>query len=291
MTDHSLLCCPSDRLKHMRVPDRTGLISQSNPSRASSALPCPLRTSRLLSPIILVIVAMPDVQPHQAEATTPSHQACEKLLAGVLAAAKAALPHKGLDLLVWGAARLGDQATLRHLLSNGGGSSWTPSKDDDEEWGGDTCLRVASGLGHEGAVKELIDSGVDVDEERRGNGSTPLLMAARDGHEGVVEQLLKAGADVSKARTGNGATPLHIAAQKGHEGIVEQLLKAGADVHKATAVLGVTPLYMAAQQGHEGVVEKLLKAGADVNKARALGQAMEALSFTLLLNSDTRAWL
>ena len=70
---------------------------------------------------------MPHVHPQQAEAT-PSQ--AEALLAGVLAAANAALP-QGLDLLVWGAARLGDQATLRHLLANGGDSSWAPPKADE----------------------------------------------------------------------------------------------------------------------------------------------------------------
>ena len=210
---------------------------------------------------------MPDVRPHpQQDGATPGQAAvqAEALLAGVLAAAKAALP-EGLDLLVWGASRVGDQATLRHLLANGGGSSWTPSS-DDERWGRDSCLRVASRFGHEGAVKELLETGVDVDEVRADNGVTPLYLAALEGHEGVVEQLMKAGADVNKERTDTGTTPLWIAAEQGHEGVVEQLMKAGADVNEMTDD-GTTPLCIAAEQGHEGVVEQLLKAGADVNKA------------------------
>ena len=206
----------------------------------------------------------------QPEATLMAHAEAlaqaEALLAGVLAAAKAALP-KGLDVLVWGASRVGDQATLRHLLANGGGSSWTPST-DDELWGRDTCLRVASRFGHEGAVKQLLESGVDVDEVRTDDGATALCVAAQEGHEGVVEQLLKAEADVNKARTDYGATPLLITAYEGHEGVVEKLLKAGADVNKARTDHGATPLYTAAYGGHEGVVEQLLKAEADVNKAR-----------------------
>ena len=82
---------------------------------------------------------MPDVRPQQSGALTLGQ--AEALLAGVLAAAKAALP-EGLDLLVWGAARVGDQATLSYLLATGGGSSWTPST-DGELWGRDTCLLVA----------------------------------------------------------------------------------------------------------------------------------------------------
>ena len=211
--------------------------------------------------IRVTILAMPDVRPHQAEAAPGRSSPEALLLAGVLAAAKAALP-QGLDLLVWGAARLGDQATLRHLLSNGGGCSWTPSN-DDEVWGRDTCLGVASRFGNEGAVKELLESGVDVDEGRADNGATPLYLAAQEGHEDVTDQLLKAGADVNKAMTDNGATPLWIAAEKGNEGVVEQLMKAGADVNKARTDNGVTPLSFAAYNGHEAVVEKLLKAGAD----------------------------
>ena len=142
---------------------------------------------------------MPDVRPHQQSGVLTLAQA-EALLAGVLAAAKAALP-QGLDVLVWGAARVGDRATLRYLLETGGGSSWTPST-DDELWGRDTCLRVASRLGHEGAVNELLESGVNVDEVRTDTGSTALHLAAQGGHEGVVEQLLQSEADVNKATTG-----------------------------------------------------------------------------------------
>ena len=207
---------------------------------------------------------MPDVSPEQSGVLTLGQ--AEALLAGVLAAAKAALP-EGLDVLVWGAARVGDQATLRYLLATGGGSSWTPPK-DDEVWGRFTCLQVASRFGHEGAVKELLESGVDVDEERTDTGATPLFLAAQNGHEGVVEQLLKAEADVNKATTDYGATPLYIAAQNGHDGVVEQLLEAEADVNKATTGKGSTPLYIAAHEGHEVVVEQLLKAEADVNKAK-----------------------
>ena len=89
---------------------------------------------------------MPSFDPQRAEAT-PGQQAGALLLAGVLAAAKAALP-EGLDQLVWGAASLGDQATLRHLLANGGGASWAPAADDGV--GGRTsCLLAATSCGHE----------------------------------------------------------------------------------------------------------------------------------------------
>ena len=219
--------------------------------------------SRLRS-FLHTVLAMPDVLPEQSGVLTLGQ--AEALLAGVLAAAKAALP-EGLDVLVWGAARVGDQATLRYLLATGGGSSWTPPK-DDEVRGRFTSLQVASRFGHGGAVKELLESGVDVDEERTYDGATALCLAAQQGHADLVEQLLKAEADVNKAWTDDGFTPLYLAAHNGHEGVVEQLLKAEADVNKATTSNGTTALYAAAYNGHEGVVEQLLKAEADVNKAR-----------------------
>ena len=191
----------------------------------------------------------------------------EALLAGVLAAAKAALPNKGLDVLVWGAASLGDQATLRHLLANGGGTSWTYPMDGEETCQrGSSCLWAASSNGHREAVKELLESGANVNEANTvDDGSTPLITAALQGHEGVVEQLVNAGADVDMGTTASGVTPLHIAAYNGHEGVVELLVKGGVDVDKAKTSDGATPLHLAADRGHEGVTELLLKAGANPN--------------------------
>ena len=218
----------------------------------------------------VVTLAMTTEQP----APSPGREA-EALLKGILSAAKAALAPRGLDTLVWGAARLGDQATLRYLLSNGGGTSWTyPMDGCDYPRRGSSCLWAASRDGHVGIVKELLDSGVEVDEETQNRseyGSTALCVAAIEGHEGVVEQLLKAGADVDKPRTFDKATPLFVAASQGHEGVVEQLLNAGAEVdkpmsHGGIAYVGATPLHAAAAIGKEGVVTKLLKAGADVNR-------------------------
>ena len=237
----------------------------------------PERTRRLLCSdfrSVFLKFAMPNVHCQQV-GTSPAQ--AEALLAGVLAAVNAALPHQGLDLLVWGAARLGDQATLRYLLANGGEPSWRPLP-AVELWGGKCCLWAASRNGHEGAVKELIEHGADVDRVQGGEkhlGSTPLCVAAEEGHEGVVEQLLKAGADVSKASTNlryGASPPLCVAAQHGHEGVVDQLLEAGANV-KVTSGGGHPPLCIAAHNGHEGVVERLLKAEADVNKATSVSGA------------------
>ena len=135
----------------------------------------------------------------------------------------------------------------------------------EEPWRESSCLWAASRSGDEGAVKELLESGMDVDEPNTLSGSSPLYIAARRGHEGVVEQLVKAGADVNKGESTVGSTPLYMAAAEGDQGVVEQLVKAGVDVDKARTSDGCTPLHIAANNGQKGVVELLLKAGANPN--------------------------
>ena len=228
------------------------------------------------------------------------------LLAGVLAAAEDALPGKGLDLLVWGAASRGDHTTLRYLLENGGNATWTPSKQaidddvlDDEAADDDllgcmripsfsgnmgaglnpsvlnsdetsivtTSLSVAAAKGNAGVVDVLLKAGVDVDTIAV-YGATPLLMAAEEGHNDIVEKLLTAGADVDKASTDIGMTPLISAVVHENTDIVEQLLESGADANKERKSDGSTPVIIACLKGLEDVVHQLIQAGADVNKAR-----------------------
>ena len=193
------------------------------------------------------------------------------LLAGVLAAAEAALPRKGLDLLVLGASRRGDQATLQYLLANDGGATWTPSKQQVDDGPGDNgegnrpC--VSSSRGSSKTTKGLMNSGAGVDIAESGFGATPLCLAAEAGKAGVVDVLLKAGMDVNTT-TNDGATPLLLAAKEGHEYIVEQLLKAGADPDGTAMDDGTTPLIAAIWNGNLGVVEQLLESGANVDKQR-----------------------
>ena len=205
-----------------------------------------------------------------------SHTSDASLLAGVLAAVEAALPGKGLDLLVWGAARRGDQATLRYLLADDGEATWAFSKtlsdaDKPGRNGESEAYQYSdSNRCHMRAEADLLTTVADDEDKAKTSfGASPLCFAAATGDPGVVmDVLLKAGVDASGTTGDDGAIPILVAAKAGHAGIVEKLLKAGADADKAAIDDGTTPLIEAILNGNADVVEQLLESGADVNKAR-----------------------
>ncbi|KFX87806.1 hypothetical protein V490_08006 [Pseudogymnoascus sp. VKM F-3557] len=134
--------------------------------------------------------------------------------------------------------------------------------------GGLYNLHVASCLGLQKVVSQLLAApGIDVNVADN-NGRTPLWWAAVQGHEGVVGQLLAAPSIDVNIADNYSRTPLRWAAVQGHEGVVGQLLAAPSiDINIADND-GQTPLWWAAVQGHEGVVGQLLAAfGIDVNVA------------------------
>jgi ankyrin repeat protein len=85
------------------------------------------------------------------------------------------------------AARDGDTATIRTLLSTAGAQSLINYQD--------------------------------------ANGATPVFCAAENRHASVTEQLIGARCDTD-AQTLTGATPLSIAAQNGHASVTKQLIEA-----------------------------------------------------------------
>ena len=88
-------------------------------------------------------------------------------------------------------------------------------------------LIEAAILGDEGKVKQLLESGANIESRDREYGRTPLLWAAVKGDENVVKLLLESGANIeSKDRFGY--TSLSLAARNGHEAVVKLLLENGA---------------------------------------------------------------
>ncbi len=106
------------------------------------------------------------------------------------------------------AARDGDTATIRTLLSTAGAQSLINYQD--------------------------------------ANGATPVFCAAENGHASVTEQLIGARCDID-AKTLTGATPLYIAAQDGHASVTKQLIAARCNIDIQTNT-GATPLYIAANR-------------------------------------------
>ncbi|KAF3206421.1 hypothetical protein TWF679_008727 [Orbilia oligospora] len=126
-----------------------------------------------------------------------------------------------------------------------------------------TALQAASDGGHEKTVELLLNHGADVNAQG-GDYYTALQAASRGGHEKTVELLLNHGADVN-AQGGYYYTALQVASDGGHEKTVELLLNHGADVNAQDGEYYYTALHAASSGGHEKTVELLLNHGADVN--------------------------
>ena len=119
------------------------------------------------------------------------------------------------------------------------------------------ALLAAARKGHIEAVKQHLDSGVNVNAKR--TGSTPMHQAAYYGQKEVAELLIAKGADVN-AKDDNGQTPLFNAAYLGRKEIVELLIAEGADVNAKTDY-GKTPLDGANRRKHPETADLLRKHG------------------------------
>jgi uncharacterized protein len=75
-------------------------------------------------------------------------------------------------------------------------------------------------------------------------GLTPMLFAARQGHADALRALLESGADVNQQSGGDRTTPLLMATINGHFDLAKLLLERGANPRLASEN-GVTPLFAA----------------------------------------------
>ena len=149
------------------------------------------------------------------------------------------------------AAREGDAATVRSLLSEGEAADGAPNRYNT------TRLHDAARGGHAAVVTLLLDAGANIDAVDV-NGLTALNAAAGHGHLEVVRQLLFRGASVDLP---GAASALHNAAAKGHAAVVALLIEHGARVN----LDGWTPLMAASRAGYLEIVELLLRNGADLH--------------------------
>jgi ankyrin repeat protein len=156
-------------------------------------------------------------------------------------------------------------ATLVLVTSAGAAQAGRPSA---------TALAVNVGLieatrrGDLGAMRELLDTGADVNATVAGDGS-PLIAAATRGDIRAVQLLIERGADVNVEVSGDG-NPLIAAARGGHLQVVTLLLDRGAEVNQVVAG-DENALIQASGAGHLDVVKLLVVRGADVN-ARVLAE-------------------
>ena len=218
----------------------------------------------------------------------------------LLSAARAAGPIC-LNMLLWGAAKVGDRDAVRMLLGEGADREWCQSGGDSYWAEKPNPLCVAAKEGHQEVVKEMLSDDKRTRERMaikalpfaagsghedmvelllkevprevlRGSNEAPraVAKAAEQGHQGVVERLLAAGLDVDLES--DGYTPLQQACLNSRRDMVEYLLTAGADVNKATKSKRRTALFLASWRGNREMVELLLGAGAEVDKTDYRGQ-------------------
>ena len=158
-------------------------------------------------------------------------------------------------------ANLGKHTEIADILRKHGGKTVAALKAETEG------LFDASRNGNFEGVKELLDSGADVNAKRGWSEWTPLHEAAQYGHKEIVGLLIDNGADVNAAGVEEGRTPLHQAAEWGRIEVVELLIASGAyvnaqitDVPSEGAFIpltGMTPLDLALFAG-EFEIKKLL---------------------------------
>ncbi|KAJ5681923.1 uncharacterized protein N7477_001863 [Penicillium maclennaniae] len=135
---------------------------------------------------------------------------------------------------------------------------WYVDTEDSTSWAGkdgSTPLHMATHLGLNRLVMELLESGIDPDT-RDVNGVTPLALACVRGVVDVAETLIKAGANVNSVDN-VGGTPLYGAAYHDYEQLVQLLLRQDATEVNLT-VYQYTPLMVAALNGYIGIVKAFL---------------------------------
>ena len=147
----------------------------------------------------------------------------------------------------------------------------------------DVPLVDAVRRGDANAVRELLESGVEVDATTA-DGATALLWAVHTGQPELVALLLEAGADVDISNR-YGVGPAYLAAENGDAAILERLLLAGVDPNP-TLRGGETLLMTAARTGDPETVRTLLAHGADPN-LRETTQGQTALMWAANNNNAT----
>jgi len=170
------------------------------------------------------------------------------------------------DLLLIGAARIGDIETVRRLLVQRADVT-------AQDAAGQTALIAAAWGDHLKVAEALIAAGADVNAKDRTQQSA-YLIATSEGYLDLLRLTLANGADVRSLDSYNG-TGLIRAAERGHFEIVRELLKTDIAIDHVNR-LGWTALLEAIILGeggerHTETVRLLVEAGADVNLADGNG--------------------
>jgi len=163
----------------------------------------------------------------------------------------------------------------------------SPEDGTDREKKSDGTLSGSLLAGNEYEAICLIQSGVDVNEEKK--GTPPLHIAVGCTTSAVVKILLDHGANIH-AENKYGETALHIAARMGHLDVLRLLLHEGVHINLQSSGRdssvqptyignqGWSALHEAADRGDDTIIRALLAYGADRDAKTSLGKSPLAIA-------------
>jgi ankyrin repeat protein len=134
---------------------------------------------------------------------------------------------------------------------------------DEQKSSSFPVLTLAVKNGNVEIMKELLQSGADVNLRSSSYLVGPLHVAAMKDDKEALQELLKKGADVD-LKDGVDKAPIHYASKKGHIEALQELIKCGADVNLKGRRCKA-PIHYASKGGHTEALRELIKYGADVN--------------------------
>jgi ankyrin repeat protein len=134
------------------------------------------------------------------------------------------------------------------------------------------------------AVSLILETAADPNVSCDAYGGSPLEIASHLGHEAVVRELLAKGANPNRLGNNNHGSALQRAVFGGYEGIIHTLLAAGADPNLTpSSAEPTTPIQAALSMGHEHIAILLLNHAADPDTH--CGKYGSALQVSLMLDS------
>ena len=151
-------------------------------------------------------------------------------------------------------------------------------------------LRSASNDNKIEIIREMLESGINVDVQDERTGNTALMNACFEGNINIVKLLIRNGANVNHKNAGFNTPLIQAIAthynprelQRRKFEVVKELLAAGADPN-ATDSYNTTPLMFAAEYGLTDVVKELLYEGANKHLENHVGET--ALDFAIVGNN------
>lgn len=227
------------------------------------------------------------VRPRRETLTSPAAQIFRATASSDIPARSDEPAQRNDDLFQ--AARMGRVEQALQWMESGADPFMLPNKDSPDQR---SLLMLAAVLPDLRLMQELLDRGVDVNQQHR--GLTALLVVTRDswhGRHAAVQLLLDHGAN-PRVMDREGNTPLHHAARSIDATVARCLCQAGADCD-ALNHEGYSPLALAASLGNTPLVRYLLDHGASTDLADGYPALIAAArnvdddstSVTLLLDS------